>query len=126
MEEVTKLPKGITTNRRLPGKYIAQFWDVCTHQAKHIKVCDTVEDAIRARQEFITNLIDTGERVQPLEKQLPKGIKYRFNNKGGSYYTQVQFWYGKNKMRHFVAHVGTYSTLEEAVQARIDFLDNLK
>lgn len=126
MEKNIKLPKGITTNKRLPGKYIAQFWDACTHQAKHIKVCDTIEEAIRARQEFITRIVDTGERVQPINRTMPKGIKCRMNKKGMAYYPEVQFWYGKDKSLHMCIHVGTYYDLDEAVQARLDFIENLK
>ncbi len=51
--------KGITTNKRWPGKVVAQFWDVTTKHNKFIGIFNTEKEAVDARNNFIENYIKT-------------------------------------------------------------------
>lgn len=125
--EIERLPKGITTNRRLPGKYLAQFWDSNTKNMKCIGSYDSVKEAEDARNYFIWDWLEYGRKVLPKVKSLPKGVRQIVNSKKqNTYPAEVQFWYGKYKDKHVTIHIGTYETVEDAVNARIQFLDNLK
>lgn len=126
LEVENKLPKGITTNKRLPGRYIAQYWDANTKNMKCVGSFYTVEEAIKARDNFISDLIKYNGKVLSKVKDTPLGIKMRSMKKGIMYDAEIQFWYGKYKDKHITIHIGTYETIEDAVNARIEFLDNLK
>lgn len=121
------LPKGITTHRQRPGKFTAQYWDSNTKHMKCIGSFYTVDEAVAARNNFILDLIKYNGKVLPKVNSLPKGIKRLANSKKSDTYTaEIQFWYGRYKDKHITIHIGTYETIEDAVNARIQFLDNLK
>lgn len=125
--EIEKLPKGITTNRRLPGRYLAQYWDANTKNMKCIGSFWTVDEAVKARDNFVSDLIKYNGKVLPKVNPFPKGVRCIVNSKKqNTYPAEVQFWYGKYKDKHVTIHIGTYETVEDAVNARIQFLDNLK
>lgn len=127
MIELEALPRGVTTNARLPGKFLSQYWDRNTKCMKCIGVFITPEEASQAREDFIENLIKYNGKVLPKSRDLPKGIRRLSNKiKNDTFVAEVQFWYGKYKDKHVCIHVGTYDTIDEAVKGRIDFLDNLK
>lgn len=57
----------------------------------------------------------------------PKGVSMRTNKNGVSYEAYVSVRNnGGRSIRSFKAHVGTFPTLEQAVTARIQFINNLK
>lgn len=127
MEEVTKLPLGIYTTAKYPNIYKAQYYDPQTKHPKHIGTFDNVEDAVAARNEFIENLTKYNGKVLPIVKSMPKGIKYRFSErKGDRFDAIVEFWHGKYNDKMVNARIGTFDSIEEAVQARLDFIEALK
>lgn len=128
METTIQLPKGITTNKLRPGKFVAQYWNKDLKKYFYIGQADTIEEAVAMRNEHIAKVYsgDIDDSV-PKTKGLPKGIceterKTMLNR----YIASLQFLHGKNKDKHVNVHIGMYDTIEEAVQARLDFIESLK
>lgn len=115
------MEKGIYLNKKT-GKYIAQYWNFTEKTTKNIGSFKTKMEAITARNTFLNMLEskeidDSGDRT----KGLPKGISELPN---GTFTACVQFIYGK-KQHHVNAHIGTYPTKQEAVDARTKFIMKL-
>ena len=117
-----ELPKGIYLSKR-SNKYIAQFWDSNTKYVKCIGTYNTLEDAVIAREEFITNHQLYNGQVLKKVRKYPKGIRtYETKTKGIKYRAEVNVLWGKYNNKMIVIQVGVYSTLEEAIEARKQFI----
>jgi len=121
--ENKKLPKGITTNVRYPGKFIAQYWCTINKHNKALGRFDTVEEAVKARNKFIKQVENGTAVVKKIDRKLPKGV---WRNGNRNYSAVIQFLYGKHGMNHHKSYLGSFSTVEEAVKARLDFIESLK
>lgn len=62
-----------------------------------------------------------------MKKDIHRGIYTRENKKGLAFEAYVSIKNsGKRSSKTFKAHVGTYPTLDEAIKARIQFINRLK
>lgn len=105
------------------SKYQAQYWNKELKTMIYIGLFDTEEEAIKARNEHITKVYDgLIDDSLPKTKGLPKGICEVHN---GTYKAGIQFLHGKYKDKHVKVHIGTYETIEEAVEARKTFINSL-
>ena len=130
MKAHIKLPKGITTSKKSPGKYIAQYWSKELNTNIYIGKFSTVNEAVEARKNHIVAVHDGDiDDSLPRTKGLPKGIAFqkRGENSKGRYLSRLQIFHkGKIKDQHVTIHIGSFDTVKEAVQARLDFIENLK
>lgn len=118
----TIYPKGISKNNRT-NRFTAQYLNKDLNRTIYIGSYDTIEEAVNAREEHITKVYDgVIDDSKPKTKGLPKGICDRPN---GTYIAGIQFWYGKYKDKIHKSHIGTFETIEEAVEARKNFILNL-
>lgn len=122
MSKDGKYPKGIGFNKR-SGKFLAQFWDSNTKHIKCIGLYDTVDEAILAREEFITNhLLYNGQVLKKVNKY-PKGIQaYSTKKKGLRYRADFNVLWGKYNNKMVTVFIGIFNSMEEAVEARKQFI----
>jgi hypothetical protein len=120
-----QLPLGITTSKRKPGKYIAQYYDTTSKCMKFIGVYDTVEEAVKGRTEFVEMVRKHNFVVQPIKRELPKGVIARKLKDKTKYVSQVVVLYGKDKLKNATIYLGMYNTPEEAYNVRKTYLLNL-
>lgn len=86
----------------------------------YIGTYDAVHEAVMARDKAVEEL---GEK-RNLSKNPAKGVTIRNSKKKGlRYQARIQFLH---RDKHIHLDLGVHDTLEQAIQARIDFLDNLK
>lgn len=117
-----ELPKGIYKPKR-SNKYAAQFWDKDTKHVKCIGTYDTVEEAVLAREEFITNHLLYNGQVLKKVRKYPKGIRCRLSKKKGKRFdAEINILWGKYNNKMNTIHIGTFDSLEEAVEARKQFI----
>jgi hypothetical protein len=119
------MEKGLTTNKRSPGKVIAQFWDVRTKHNKIIGVFDTEAEAKIARDTFITNLNRYNGQVLPKVKLLPKGIQLNVGKKKTSFRADICMTHGVHKVKTVTIYLGSFNTLQEAIDKRKQYIDKL-
>lgn len=105
---------GITYSKK-HNKWIAQYWNKELKTTVRIGTYDTEEEAIEAKE---NSTKDTKDK----SLNLAKGVCI---TKSGKFRACIQFWYGKNKEKKHNSHLGSFNTEEEAVQARIDFINSL-
>lgn len=117
--------KGITTNKRWPGKVVAQFWDVTTKHNKIIGIYNTEKEAVDAKNNFIENLTKYNGKVLPKVKTSPKGIRINVGKKKTSYKSEVCIAHGVHKITTTTIYLGSFNTLQEAIDARKKFIDKL-
>lgn len=86
----------------------------------YIGIYESLSAALHARDTAIKLL---GEN-RKVDKNPAKGVRIRTSkNKGLRYDADIQFIHKDN---HIHIRLGTFETLQDAIQARVDFLDNLK
>lgn len=114
------LPRGIYISKRRPDKFAAQYWNKDLKTTIYIGQFDTIEEAIIARDKYIVSVYEglTDDSI-PKTKELPKGI---WETSSGSYGANIQVLHGKNKLKHAKIHIGSYKTIDEAVEKRKEFI----
>jgi len=111
--------KGIT---KRGDKWLAQYWNKELKTTIHIGQFDTAEIAAQKRQEYIKKVSDgVIDDSLPKTKGLPKGVK----TDGKKFYSSLQFLHGIKKEKRVNAHIGTFDTVEEAVEGRRKFIEGL-
>lgn len=83
---------------------------------KYVGRFSTVSEAVNGRDAYLE---ENGHLHKGGSKNPAKGICIR----GGKFIASVQFLHKKN---HINLHIGTYESLGEAIQARLDFIESLK
>lgn len=112
--------KGTYFNKRM-NKWVAQYWNKELKQNIAIGTYDTQEDAREARIRHIAGVYDgVIDNSLPKTKGLPKGVTHVPT--GNKYAASVQYAYGKWKNKYHRAHIGVYDTIEEAQEARTQFI----
>lgn len=119
---MTENKKGIYYNKKT-GKFTAQYWNKDLKTTISIgTIFDTEEEAIDARAKYIRDVHDgIIDDSLPRTSGLPKGIWHVLPSKT-KYKAALQFYYGKNNNKKCNVHIGTYDTVEEAVEARKQFI----
>lgn len=116
--------KGIYQHVRT-GKWVAQYWN------KDLKttICiganyETQKEAIDARARYVTNVYDgIIDDSLPRTKGYPKGIAEI--TRSNKYKAVLQFWHGKYNDKKTSVYIGSYETIEEAVEARKKYILDL-
>lgn len=117
-----RLPKYISLDRNLK-KYQVAIPIIGEDRNYYLGKYSTLEEAVVARDTYLKN--PKHAHNLPKRKSPSKGIMLGTSKKK-PWIAQLQFTHGKYNDRHVTAHLGSYETVEEAVQARLDFIENLK
>lgn len=101
------------------GRYTAQYWNKVLKRNIYIGKFDTPEEAEYHRMLHLAKVFD-GEIDDsiPKERALPKGIDERHNK----YRALICFTSGFRNKHTKTIHVGTFNTIDEAVEARKQFI----
>lgn len=110
--------KGIV--KKPDGKFIAQYWNRQLGENIYIGTYDSEKDAVIHRAIHLAKVYDREiDDSIPKPRRFPKGIDERC----GRYRAILQISYGPTgKKQSKSMHIGTFDTVEEAVQARKDFI----
>lgn len=111
-----RLPKYISYHIK---KYQVAIPIIGGNKNAYIGRYNTLPEAILARDNYL--------RENPMLHKIAiknpaKGVSFI----GRKYKASLQFKHGKYKQSRVYVHIGQYDTLEEAIQARLDFIENLK
>lgn len=104
------LPKDITLH---VGKYSVKIYDKVEKRVYNVGRFDTVEQAIKERDEWLKNNKDKVPRY------LPRGITKSATK--GKYMAQVSFK-TTEETEPVVRRLGTFNSIEEAVEYRTKFI----
>lgn len=117
-------PVGISLSKKT-NKLVAQFWDTTTKFNKVIGHYDTVEEAVKARNLFIKNLKRVNGSIQPLNRNLPKGVMLVKRKTKPGYKSEICCLHGKNKDKVTTIYLGIFDTINEAKDARTTYINKL-
>lgn len=119
----TSLPKYI---QKVKNVYLINYWDEVDKKRVYVTCRDNLVDAIKTRDAFIkeykanSGVVDISKYRN---KQLPKGISVVKNKKSTKYKAALNISHNGKALPNI--HIGTYDTVDEAVNARIDYINKL-
>lgn len=102
-------------------RYRAQYWNRDLGTNVHIGVYSTPEEASKARTIHLGKVYDglVDDSKPKRVRKYPKGVYLR----SGRYRATVQIYHsGRDSRKGYSFHLGMFNTVDEAVQARKDFL----
>lgn len=109
--------KGVT--KKEDGRYIAQYWNKELAKTIYIGSYDTADEASHARAWHLTKLYDgLIDDSIPRVREYPKGISERHRK----YRALIHIYHGYNNKKTSTIPIGTFDTVEEAVDARKEFI----
>lgn len=105
------LPKSITLTK---DRYTVRIYSKKDKILHTVGTFGTLDEAVKKRDEWLVT------NYQKVEGYLPRGITK--NSSRGTYEAQVSLKKVKNKTGAYVKHLGSFKTIQEAIDFRKEFI----